>query len=90
MLICVCVDSYLRHFGAINNKMVSKIHLFTLMQNLQSFVKPRTLDDGRWRLSITESAKKNKTKQNKTKKKQKKKKKHGCLAAAILLFIGKL
>ena len=52
--------------------------------------KPR--NDGRWRLSSiqrTKKTKQNKTKQNKQTKK-KKKKKHCFLAAAILLFIGKI
>ena len=55
------------------------------MQNLQTFVEPETLNDGRWRSGNRNQKKKqtnkqNKTKQNKTKQKQK----HGFSAAASL------
>ena len=57
------------------------------MQNLQVFVKPRTLDNGRWSLRIKKKKKNKQT--NKTKQKTNKKK-HDFLAAAILPFIGKI
>ena len=57
------VDSYWRHFGTINGEQnlswnVYYWYVFTLMPNLLGICKPRTLNDGRWRLSSIQKTQK--------------------------------